>query len=79
MSKKSSHNQDVGRNVADVGYKTKFWPMAHVLCDSMDAAKYKHVVFGLLLLKCICDAFEELHSEFKASPVDPDGVHRAVH
>jgi type I restriction enzyme M protein len=46
----------------------------------MDAAEYKHVVLGLLFLKYISDAFEELRaklvegtSEFKGSdPGDPD-------
>jgi len=27
----------------------------------MDAAEYKHVVLGLIFLKYISDAFEELH------------------
>lgn len=27
----------------------------------MDAAEYKHVVFGMILLKYISDALEEMH------------------
>ena len=35
--------------------------MADALWCSMDAAEYKHVVLGLILLKYISDAFEERH------------------
>ena len=32
----------------------------------MDAAEYKHVVLGLIFLKYISDAFEELHARLVA-------------
>lgn len=44
----------------------------------MDAAEYKHVVLGLIFLKYISDAFEEIHARLKAEeaqgadPEDPD-------
>jgi type I restriction enzyme M protein len=44
----------------------------------MDAAEYKHVVLGLIFLKYISDAFEELHAKLEAErgqgadPEDPD-------
>lgn len=44
----------------------------------MDAAEYKHVVLGLIFLKYISDAFEELHARLEvqrdegADPEDPD-------
>ncbi|GAF76421.1 unnamed protein product [marine sediment metagenome] len=42
----------------------------------MDAAEYKHVVLGLIFLKYISDAFNELHQELSsvagADPEDPD-------
>ena len=42
----------------------------------MDAAEYKHVVLGLIFLKYISDAFDELHQELssvaEADPEDPD-------
>ena len=36
--------------------------MADALRGSMDAAEYKHVVLGLIFLKYISDAFEEVHA-----------------
>ncbi|GIX46029.1 MAG: DNA methyltransferase [Candidatus Tectimicrobiota bacterium] len=45
---------------------------------SMDAAEYKHVVLGLIFLKYISDAFEELRARLEAEreqgadPEDPD-------
>jgi len=52
--------------------------MADALRGSMDAAEYKHVVLGLIFLKYISDAFEELHAKLQAEkeqgadPEDPD-------
>ena len=52
--------------------------MADALRGSMDAAEYKHVVLGLIFLKYISDAFEELHAKLEgekkqgADPEDPD-------
>ncbi len=44
---------------ATTGYEAELWAMADALRGSMDAAEYKHVVLGLILLKYISDAFEE--------------------
>ena len=41
----------------------------------MDAAEYKHVVLGLIFLKYISDAFEELHTRLtaqKGEGADPE-------
>lgn len=52
--------------------------MADTLRGSMDAAEYKHVVLGLIFLKYISDAFEEMYTRLKgeiaegADPEDPD-------
>ena len=50
--------------------------MADSLRGNMDAAEYKHVVLGLIFLKYVSDAFEELHEELLreplADPEDPD-------
>ena len=49
----------------------------------MDSAEYKHVVLGLIFLKYISDAFEEVHARLEgersqgADPEDPD-EYRAV-
>lgn len=40
----------------------------------MDAAEYKHVVMGLIFLKYISDAFEELHQKLKAGKGDYAGA-----
>ena len=48
-------------NGATTGYESQLWQMADALRGSMDAAEYKHVVLGLLFLKYVSDAFEELY------------------
>ena len=42
------------------------WAAADKLRNNMDAAEYKHVVLGLIFLKYISDAFDELYSKLKA-------------
>ncbi len=65
-------------NGANIGYEAELWKMADALRGSMDAAEYKHVVLGLIFLKYISDAFEELHAKLQsekkqgADPEDPD-------
>lgn len=65
-------------NGATIGYEAELWRMADALRGSMDAAEYKHVVLGLIFLKYISDAFEELHARLEAEraqgadPEDPD-------
>lgn len=39
------------------------WQSADKLRKNIDAAEYKHYVLGLLFLKYVADAFEELHSK----------------
>ena len=52
--------------------------MADTLRGSMDATEYKHVVLGLIFLKFISDAFEEMYARLEAErsegadPEDPD-------
>ena len=63
---------------ATTGHESKLWSMADTLRGSMDAAEYKHVVLGLIFLKYISDAFEEVHARLEAEraegadPEDPD-------
>ena len=45
----------------DLGFEEKLWQAADKLRNNMDAAEYKHVVLGLIFLKYISDAFEEVH------------------
>ena len=44
----------------------KLWKAADKLRKNMDAAEYKHVVLGLIFLKYISDAFQELHDKLIA-------------
>ena len=63
---------------ATTGYEAELWQMADALRGSMDAAEYKHVVLGLIFLKYISDAFEEIYARLEAErsqgadPEDPD-------
>jgi type I restriction enzyme M protein len=59
--------------------EAKLWQAADKLRKNIDAAEYKHIVLGLIFLKYISDAFNDLHSklvegkgEFTgADPEDP--------
>ena len=53
----------------------KLWKAADKLRKNMDAAEYKHVALGLIFLKYISDAFEELHNKLlaqKSEGADPE-------
>ncbi len=75
---RTKKSQPAKANGANVGYEAELWRMADALRGSMDAAEYKHVVLGLIFLKYISDAFEELHGKLEAErasgadPEDPD-------
>ena len=70
---------------ATTGYEAELWRMADTLRGSMDAAEYKHVVLGLIFLKYISDAFEEIHARLEseraqgADPEDPDEYRAREH
>lgn len=51
---------------ANLGFEEKLWQMADRLRGSMDSGEYKNVVLGLLFLKYVSDAFEELYEQLKA-------------
>lgn len=51
-----------------LNFEAKLWSMADQLRGSMDASEYKHPVLGLIFLKYISDAFEELHAELASDP-----------
>ena len=59
------------------GLEAQLWKSADSLRKNIDAAEYKHVVLGLIFLKYISDAFEELHQRLKADEgdgADPEDV-----
>lgn len=72
MAKNNSNNTG-----ANLGFEEKLWKTADKLRNNMDAAEYKHVVLGLIFLKYISDAFNELHQKLLnevsegADPEDP--------
>lgn len=52
----------------------QLWKSADKLRKNIDAAEYKHVVLGLIFLKYISDAFEELHSKLKSGKSEYAGA-----
>ena len=48
----------------------KLWKAADALRKNIDAAEYKHVVLGLIFLKYISDAFEEMFQQLTAQKSD---------
>ncbi len=44
----------------------QLWKTADKLRKNIDAAEYKHIVLGLIFLKYISDAFEELYNKLQA-------------
>lgn len=53
-------------NGANLGFEATMWQAADKLRSNLDAAEYKHVVLGLIFLKYISDAFEDLHTRLVA-------------
>jgi type I restriction enzyme M protein len=50
----------------------ELWESAEKLRGPVEAAEYKHVVLGLLFLKYMSDAFEQLRAELEELTRDPD-------
>lgn len=78
MAKKKAAKKKTANGAANLGFEEKLWLAADKLRSNMDAAEYKHVVLGLILLKYVSDSFEELHQRLLAEadqgadPEDPD-------
>src|SRR5512140_2632892 len=53
-------------NGATLGIESELWASADKMRGHLDAAEYKNVVLGLIFLKYISDAFEQLHSKLIA-------------
>ena len=62
------------KNRNDEPLEKKLWKAADKLRKNMDAAEYKHVVLGLIFLKYISDAFEELYQKLKEGKGDYEGA-----
>ena len=54
-TRKKRTDQAANGNGANLGFESKLWAAADKLRGHMDAAVYKHVVLGLIFLKCISD------------------------
>lgn len=50
------------------------WAAADKLRSNMDAAEYKHVVLGLIFLKYISDAFNDLHQKLQQGEGEFEGA-----
>jgi len=57
----------MSNNTANLGFEKKLFEAADKLRSNMDAAEYKHVVLGLIFLKYISDAFQEIYDELSAN------------
>ncbi|HHU46613.1 MAG TPA: SAM-dependent DNA methyltransferase [Bacteroidales bacterium] len=68
MTKKGTNSTTsaVRDNQAGEPLEKQLWKAADKLRKNIDAAEYKHVVLGLIFLKYISDAFEELYAQLKA-------------
>ena len=63
MPKRAAAPKKAKDSAANLGFEAKLWLAADKLRNNMDAAEYKHVVLGLIFLKYISDAFEEMRSK----------------
>ncbi len=61
-------------NSTDELLEKQLWKSADKLRKNIDAAEYKHVVLGLIFLKYISDAFEELYEKLKSGEDDYTGA-----
>ena len=57
---KAKKNNNTGEPI-----EKQLWKAADKLRKNIDAAEYKHIVLGLIFLKYISDAFEELFDKLK--------------
>jgi type I restriction enzyme M protein len=61
-------------NTQEEPIEKQLWKSADKLRKNIDAAEYKHVVLGLIFLKYISDAFENLYEKLKAGEGDYKGA-----
>lgn len=72
MSKSNGNGSNNGNGV-NLGFEEKMWLAADKMRNNMDPAEYKHVVLGLIFLKYISDAFEEMYAQIAADEFgDPE-------
>lgn len=74
-AKQTTKTKNKTNNGAALGIEAQLWQAADKLRGHLDAAEYKNVVLGLIFLKYISDAFEQLHSrlvEKQKEGADPE-------
>jgi type I restriction enzyme M protein len=64
--KETNGNNGSNGNGANLGFEQTLWAAADKMRGHMDAAEYKHVALGLIFLKYISDAFQELYDDLAA-------------
>lgn len=62
------------KEIVEEPLEKKLWKAADKLRKNMDAAEYKHVALGLIFLKYISDAFEELYAKLIENKGDYEGA-----
>ena len=60
---KTNDSNGKNGNGANLGFEQTLWATADKMRGHMDAAEYKHVALGLIFLKYISDAFQELYDD----------------
>ncbi|MFA6098309.1 MAG: class I SAM-dependent DNA methyltransferase [Patescibacteria group bacterium] len=60
-------------NGTNAGFEATLWAAADKMRNNMDPGEYKHVVLGLIFIKYISDAFEEIYNKIKADPDHYEG------
>ena len=78
MACKGNSSSLTSTNGSPLGIEAKLWAAADALRNNMDAADYKHVVLGLILLKYISDAFEAKHAELVKKKAEGDPTLRTI-
>lgn len=61
-------------NESNEPIERQLWKAADKLRKNIDAAEYKHIVLGLIFLKYISDAFEDLHAKLTAGEGEYEGA-----
>ena len=62
------------KSIKEEPIETQLWKAADKLRKNIDAAEYKHVVLGLIFLRYISDAFDELYIKLKSGEGDYAGA-----
>ena len=62
------------KSVSHEPLEKKLWKAADKLRKNIDAAEYKHIVLGLIFLKYISDAFDEVYERLSSPEMKAEGA-----